>query len=96
MKSRYSAYAMNRAEYIVSTTHPDFREIDRAKWIKEIREFSKEEFQNLKIIDYDWDEITGFVEFEALVGGTVLHEKSRFVKENGRWYYTQGEVDVHQ
>ena len=96
MKSRYSAYAMNRAEYIVNTTHPNFYEPDKTGWLKEIRDFSKGEFQRLKIIDYGWDEKTGFVEFEALIGGIVLHEKSRFIKENGRWYYTQGEVDVHQ
>ena len=32
--------------------------------------------------------------YKALVGRAVrLHERSRFVREDGRWYYVDGEVD---
>ena len=41
-------------------------------------------------------DIKGVVEFRAtyLVEGElgILHERSRFVREDGRWFYVDGEV----
>jgi len=96
MKSRYSAYAFGKARYIVQTTHPSFREADEAKWLEEIKVFCQSNFQNLTIIEHSYSDNEGFVEFEAEIDGVTLHERSAFIKENGRWYYTKGEVDVHQ
>lgn len=43
------------------------------------------------------DDLDGVAEFRASyrTGGEhgVLHERSRFVREHGRWFYLDGETD---
>lgn len=57
-------------------------------------------WRGLQILDVqagsEGDE-TGIVEFRATyldgAGGVgILHERSRFVRENGRWFYVDGAV----
>ena len=91
MKSRYSAYAAGEANYIIKTTHkssPHY-EHDRSEWIKGIKEFSKSEFKKLEIIEFIDGEKEAFVEFKAYIDDYVMHEKSRFIKED-KWYYMEG------
>jgi SEC-C motif-containing protein len=96
MKSRYSAYAVGDARYIVATTHPLCPEFDEdtARWKEEILAFSRHtRFEKLEIVAYDSGEEEAFVHFKAHLSSGVLEEKSRFVKENGRWYYREGKFD---
>lgn len=89
MRSRYSAYVLNKIDYIDETWHPDFRPMNlntdhSLHWIRlDIQEFSEKDER-------------ATVEFEArlLQAGKVnaLHEKSQFVLEDGRWLYTEGEM----
>jgi SEC-C motif-containing protein len=94
MVTRYSAYAAGDASYIMRTTHPlnvDFKE-DRKVWAKEIERFcNSTEFLGLEVLDFIEGEDEAFVEFKAKLSDGVLHEKSRFVRENGRWLYHGGE-----
>lgn len=94
MVTRYSAYAAGDASYIIRTTHPqnqDYKE-DRGVWSQEIEAFcNSTEFMGLEVLDYIEGENESFVEFKAKLSDGVLHEKSRFVKENGRWLYHSGE-----
>jgi SEC-C motif domain protein len=91
MRSRYSAYALGLSEYIRDTWHASTRpetlsRFDAAdKWLGlEIKDAPK------AIGD------EGFVEFVARSkpkgGGAAirLHERSRFVREGGRWFYVDG------
>ena len=91
MKSRYSAYAVGDANYIIKTTHENspHYEQDRLEWIKGIKEFSKSEFKKLEIIKFIDGENEAFVEFKAYIDDYVMHEKSRFIKED-KWYYMEG------
>ncbi len=94
MVTRYSAYAAGDASYIIRTTHPenqDYRD-DRKAWSEEIERFyNSTEFMGLEVLDFIDGENEAFVEFKAKLSDGVLHEKSRFVKENGRWLYHSGE-----
>ena len=92
MKSRYSAYAVGEANYIIKTTHKDspHYETDSQKWIKEIKEFSKSNFKKLEIIEFIESEKEAFVEFKAYIDNDIMHEKSYFLKE-GKWYYVKGD-----
>ena len=93
MKSRFSAYAAGDANYIIKTTHknsPHYEE-DRLQWIKEIKKFSKSNFKKLEIIEFTENENEAFVEFKAYIDDYIMHEKSRFVKED-IWYYVDGEI----
>ncbi|MDD3591031.1 MAG: YchJ family metal-binding protein [Sulfurovum sp.] len=93
MKSRYSAYASGDAEYIINTTHPSNPDYtaDRILWKNDIDLFSQHTaFLGLKIIEFNDGEEEAYVTFEASLSSGILTEKSRFLKENGKWLYTDG------
>ena len=90
MRSRYAAFAMQLKDYLLATWHPRKRpqalEIDPLqKWL------------GLKIVGARaTGEDTAEVEFIArfrIGGGSAarLHERSRFVREGGRWLYVDGD-----
>jgi len=91
MKSRYTAYAIGNAEYIIKTTHPSSPhfEKDINEWKNSIKEFSKSEFKKLEIIQFIDGEKEAYVEFKAYIDDYVMHEKSSFLKEN-KWCYFDG------
>ena len=92
MKSRYSAYVVGDANYIIKTTHktsPHFEE-DKKEWIKSIKEFSKSNFKKLEIIEFIDGEKEAIVEFKAFIDDYVMRERSEFLKED-KWYYVKGE-----
>jgi SEC-C motif-containing protein len=99
MKSRYSAYAKGQAVYIINTTHKTHEEYleDVNEWFKHINEFIEiTQFKGLNIIDYQEHENEAYVIFQALLTqhgiNSSFTERSRFVKENGIWYYQGGEI----
>ncbi len=96
MKSRYCAYALGNADYIIKTTHPnnnDYTE-ERKSWEASILEFSKHtDFLGLKIIEFIDGKTEAYVTFSASLSSGELKEKSRFLKEHGRWLYVDGEFD---
>lgn len=89
MRSRYSAFVVEDAPYLLATWHSSHRPADLdfepgAKWL------------GLSIKDFTTTgAASAEVEFVARlrVGGRAvrLHERSRFVQEDGRWYYVDGE-----
>jgi SEC-C motif-containing protein len=91
MRSRYSAYVLQLEEYLLATWHASTRpsELDIAadgtKWLG--LEVKKHAVQ---------DESHATVEFVAryrVAGrGHRLHELSRFVREDDRWYYVDGDM----
>lgn len=92
MRSRYSTYALGKEAYLLSTWHASTRPaaLDLSaqpapKWI------------GLKVLRHEQqDESHAIVEFIArykLNGRAYkIRETSRFAKENGRWYYVDGDV----
>jgi SEC-C motif-containing protein len=91
MRSRYSAYVLDLPDYLLATWHVSTRpavlqaEPAELKWLGlEVRQHAAQ----------DADHAT--VEFVARskLGGRAhrLHETSRFVREDGRWFYVDGEV----
>ena len=89
MRSRYSAFTLQDRDYLLATWHESTRpatlDFDAgAKWLGL-------EVRDARAID----ETHAEVEFVARyrVGGRAvrLHERSRFVREGGRWYYVDGD-----
>lgn len=90
MRSRYSAYVVQAADYLIATTHSSTR---RNHSKSAILEWSKSN-QWLKLEVVEATENT--VEFKAYFLDSHLkaqmhHEKSFFRKENERWFYVDGE-----
>ena len=89
MRSRYAAFVLERAAYLLSSWHPSHRpphiEFDPGvKWL------------GLEVRDYD---VTGadtaVVEFIARHKPSSdpeirLHERSRFLRVGDRWFYLDG------
>ena len=92
MRSRYSAYVLGLGDYLLATWHPDTRPARAAlaldtktTWLGlEVRRHARE------------NDNAATVEFVARyrIGGDSavrLHEVSRFLREDGRWFYLDGE-----
>lgn len=98
MKSRYCAYAIEKSEYIILTTHQNNRDfnIDTKAWNNDILDFSKNtKFEKLEILEFIDGQTESFVTFKANITqnkqDVSFVEKSRFVKENGKWQYIDGQ-----
>ncbi len=94
MRSRYSAYARmasdpSLADYLLATWHPS-----TAPGELEPNPFMK--WTGLEVLHTAVSGDAGVVEFVARYkdNGRAgrLHETSRFVREQGRWYYIDGDV----
>lgn len=93
MRSRYTAFVLQRPDYLLATWHPSTRPEsidfeDKVKWLGlDIRTAQEPSSP---------DEDQAWVEFVArsrVAGrGQRLHERSRFVREQGRWFYIDGDI----
>lgn len=90
MRSRYSAFAVGNAPYLLATWHPDHRP-DQLDLDPEL------EWRRLDILATSGGgplDSTGTVEFTAHYRQDgqrgSQHELSRFVRENGQWLYLDG------
>ncbi|MBI5331763.1 MAG: hypothetical protein HZB71_14270 [Betaproteobacteria bacterium] len=91
MRSRYTAFVLRRADYLLATWHPDTRPATL-----DLEETPAPKWLGLKVLR---SEETGaesaLVEFVARykTGGRAyrLHESSRFQRRQGRWVYVDGD-----
>lgn len=98
MRSRYTAYVEGAVDYLLSTTVADRRAaIDRAHLVDYCNGLRGLGLLILAAEQGGPDDVTGTVTFEATlrVRGRkfVQRERSRFVRERGRWVYEGGVVD---
>ena len=90
MRSRYTAFVAERADYLQATWHPGTRPATLdfepgTKWLGlEVRRH--------RPISDDRAEVEFVARYR--VGGRAvrLHETSRFVREGGRWFYVDGDI----
>jgi len=97
MRSRFSAYSICSPQYLLDTTHISTRGNGD---LKKIEQWSKENsWDKLEIVSTQLGKETddsGTVEFkahytDALEQKQVHHERSSFKKEEGKWFYVDGE-----
>lgn len=95
MRSRYSAYVVGLADYLLATWHPSTRppHLDlaeppdrRTTWLGLAIRHHADSGDDRAVVE--------FVARYRIGGGSArrLHERSRFVLEAGAWYYLDGEV----
>ncbi|UHQ23337.1 hypothetical protein LVB77_01080 [Lysobacter sp. 5GHs7-4] len=90
MRSRYSAYVLGLREYVLATWHPRTRpaelELDPAatRWLGLDVKRHRPDGADAATVE--------FVARYRVGGGSAvrLHEISRFLREDGRWYYLDG------
>lgn len=94
MRSRYTAYATGNSGYLLATWHESTK-----PGCLELKETQQPEWEALDVLAVSRggaEDDDGQVEFVAHyrmdVARGQLHEKSRFRRVNGRWYYVDGEI----
>jgi SEC-C motif domain protein len=93
MRSRYSAFALGGlGDYLLQTWHPDTRPATSAADMGA----ADTDWLRLEIVDSQQQGDTATVEFRAFwrdAEGHIQehHEKSRFVREDGRWLYVDAD-----
>ena len=92
MRSRYSAYAKGLEDYLLATWHVSTRPA-----VLDLTTTPQPKWLGLEVRAKTETDDTATVEFIARfrIGGRAqrLHEVSRFVREEGRWYYVDGAVN---
>ena len=90
MRSRYCAFVLEDAGYLLSTWHPSQRPADLAfepgiKWLGlEVRAH--------RLLDASHAEVEFVARSRHAGRAHRLHERSRFVCEDGRWFYLDGDM----
>ncbi|MDI5920364.1 YchJ family protein [Halomonas sp. LR5S13] len=91
MRSRYSAFALNLTDYLLASWHPDTRPVsllpdETTRWVA------------LEILESSEEVDEGVVHFRATFREGrrffVLEERSRFLRERGRWFYRDGDSTI--
>lgn len=97
MRSRYSAYVLGDEAYVLSTWSPDTRpaalnlaDDPPVKWL------------GLQVLDCQaglagdrHGEVSFVARYKVNGRAQRLCERSRFVHEQGRWWYVDGQLDEH-
>ncbi|TBR36694.1 MULTISPECIES: YchJ family protein [Dyella] len=91
MRSRYSAYVLKREDYLLATWHAS----TRPATLKLAAQQPAPTWLGLDVRHFEAEGDSAVVEFVARLrygGGKAqrMHEISRFVREDGRWYYLDG------
>ena len=89
MRSRYSAFVLGDVPYLLATWHSSQRPAEltletKGKWLGL-------EIKQHRVTGADTAEVEFVARFR--VGGKAVrqHERSRFVREDGRWFYVDGD-----
>ena len=89
MRSRYSAFVREQASYLLATWHSSTRPASLdfeagAKWLGlEVRQH--------QVTGADTAEVEFVARYRVQGQAVRLHERSRFVREDGRWFYVDGD-----
>lgn len=85
MRSRYAAYALGETDYVWRTWHPRTRP-------EQVTHDPATTWTRLEVLDADGDEVEFRAHHSGAGGAGVLHERSRFSRRAGRWFYVEGHV----
>lgn len=90
MRSRYSAFVLGNVSYLLATWHSSQRPAELTlevggKWLGL-------EIKQHRITGADTAEVEFVARFRVGGKATRQHERSRFVREDGRWFYVDGDV----
>jgi len=94
MRARYSAYVLKLIDFIIVTYHSSCNAERDADGINTSANLDWQRLDVLSAPEVNDNTTIGFVEFKAyLLDDDVehcMHERSRFIKEDGLWYYIDG------
>ena len=90
MRSRYSAFVRGDVPYLMATWQSSQRPAELtleagAKWLGL-------DIKQHRVTGADTAEVEFVARFRVGVKAVRQHERSRFVREDGRWFYVDGDV----
>ena len=90
MRSRYSAFVLGDVPYLLATWHPSQRPAELeleagGKWLGL-------EVKQHRVTGPDSAEVEFVARFRVAGKAVRQHERSRFVREDGRWFYVDGDA----
>ena len=96
MRSRYTAFVKANGNYLMKSqslqTRDEKSKLETVKWTKSVKWLKLEIIETIGGTEND---STGIVEFKAYYKfkllKKVIHERSNFIKEDGKWVYLNGE-----
>ena len=89
MRSRYAAYALDLAPYLLATWHPSTRP---ATWAAEAgTQWLGLSVKRHQLLDENQASVEFVARYRVAGRGYRLHEISLFVREGGIWYYVDGD-----
>lgn len=93
MRSRYSAFVLGLRDYLLATWHPRTRPAQLELDPPGVRRWLGLSVLKHRPIDAEHAEVE-FVARSRVGGGRAdrLHERSRFERSEGRWYYVDGDM----
>lgn len=98
MRSRYSAFVKQLADYLITTRHPGKRHLDSLEQLNQ--SFANTHWLGLTILSTEKGtakDTTGYVSFAARYQEAgkqeILHERSFFKKEVDQWYYVEADFN---
>lgn len=88
MRSRYCAYVLGDEGYLLKTWHPSTcpAKLDLS---------DSPQWRDLKIIDATESTVEFVARYKVNGKAEKMHEKSRFVREENRWLYLDGELKAN-
>ena len=93
MRSRFSAFCTENVDYLYETHYPNHRQANEKEQLKE--SCKKTQWLSLQVLNASQRHSEGTVEFVAFYqaqgGVEQLHEQSKFILEEGKWYYQEGQ-----
>ncbi len=91
MRSRYCAFVLCNEQYLLATWHPSTR--PRSIPFDRNRKWLGLRIVNERVTGKDSAEVEFIARSRASNAAAVrLHERSRFLREDGRWLYVDGDI----
>ena len=96
MRSRYSAFAVGKVDYIIATTHRNNPMYDknRSQWRLNLAQYCRElDFQKLEIAACSENTVTFTTHVIQNNKPLSITETSTFVFENNKWWYLSWKIE---
>jgi SEC-C motif domain protein len=90
MRSRYSAFVLGDVPYLLATWHVSQRPAELT--LEKGGQWLGLEIKHHQVTGLDAAEVEFVARFRVGGKATRQHERSRFVREDGRWFYVDGDV----
>lgn len=89
MRARYSAFALGQWDFLLATLHPSLHQADERAQLERSQQHTQ--WLKLWILSAAGSEVefTAFYSHKGVIN--QLHERSRFVFEQERWWYLDGD-----